>query len=75
MFCHGAFCEIKNKKIKNKAFIHAIKERYQYEMWIDDLPLFGQVGLKQFDESSGIYTCFMCILFVLSVIFQTKTQK
>lgn len=28
-------------------FINAIKNEFEYEMWIDDLPVFGRVGFSQ----------------------------
>lgn len=34
-------------------FIDAINEEYQYEMWVDDLPVFGRVGFAQPNEMMG----------------------
>jgi len=35
------------------AFIDAINDEYQYEMWVDDLPVFGRVGFAQPNEMMG----------------------
>ncbi len=34
-------------------FIDAINDEYQYEMWVDDLPVFGRVGFAQPNEMMG----------------------
>eukprot|EP01083_Nonionella_stella_P318651 1165852_1 len=34
-------------------FIEAISDEYRYEMWVDNLPVFGRVGFAQPNEMSG----------------------
>ena len=34
-------------------FIDAINDEYQYEMWVDDLPVFGRVGFAQPNDMMG----------------------
>ncbi|KAL0280902.1 UNVERIFIED_CONTAM: hypothetical protein PYX00_002059 [Menopon gallinae] len=38
------FCEVELTEEKLKAFIYAVKNRYWYQMYIDDLPVWGTVG-------------------------------
>jgi len=44
------YCEIDLDKAKRDAFVYAIKNHYWYQMYIDDLPIWGEwvfVYLKQ----------------------------
>jgi len=43
--------ELSSKDV-NK-FIDAINKEFQYEMWVDDLPVFGRVGFAQPNELMG----------------------
>ncbi|ETO24009.1 EMP/nonaspanin domain family protein [Reticulomyxa filosa] len=36
-------------------FIHAIKNDYQYEMWVDDLPVWGRVGFYSTENPVEYY--------------------
>ncbi|KAF5902097.1 transmembrane 9 superfamily member 3, partial [Clarias magur] len=38
------YCEIELDKAKRDAFVYAIKNHYWYQMYIDDLPIWGIVG-------------------------------
>ncbi|XP_065153035.1 transmembrane 9 superfamily member 3-like isoform X1 [Paramisgurnus dabryanus] len=49
----GTYCEIDLDKAKNDAFVYAIKNHYWYQMYIDDLPIWGIVG--EADENGDDY--------------------
>lgn len=36
------YCEIEMDKAKQDAFVYAIKNHYWYQMYIDDLPIWGK---------------------------------
>lgn len=36
------YCEIELDKAKRDAFVYAIKNHYWYQMYIDDLPIWGE---------------------------------
>lgn len=36
------YCEIELDKVKRDAFVYAIKNHYWYQMYIDDLPIWGK---------------------------------
>lgn len=36
------YCEIDLDKAKRDAFVYAIKNHYWYQMYIDDLPIWGK---------------------------------
>lgn len=38
------YCEIEMDKAKQDAFVYAIKNHYWYQMYIDDLPIWGKSG-------------------------------
>lgn len=38
----GTYCEIDLDKEKRDAFVYAIKNHYWYQMYIDDLPIWGK---------------------------------
>ncbi|XP_075216975.1 transmembrane 9 superfamily protein member 3 [Lycorma delicatula] len=40
----STYCEIQLNEVKLKAFIYAVKNHYWYQMYIDDLPIWGIVG-------------------------------
>ena len=35
------FCEVKLSEEKYQAFVYAVKNHYWYQMYIDDLPIWG----------------------------------
>jgi transmembrane 9 superfamily protein 3 len=39
---HSVYCEIELNEEKYKAFSYAIKNRYWYQMFVDDLPIWGE---------------------------------
>lgn len=41
---------------KVKAFSYAVKNNYWYQMYIDDLPIWGRVGERSDDKKYSIYT-------------------
>ncbi|XP_033117679.1 transmembrane 9 superfamily member 3-like isoform X1 [Anneissia japonica] len=43
-FPQTKYCEVKITEDKLKAFIYAVKNHYWYQMYIDDLPIWGIVG-------------------------------
>lgn len=43
----GTYCEIDLDKEKRDAFVYAIKNHYWYQMYIDDLPIWGKYSLLQ----------------------------
>uniref|UniRef100_A0AAR2L9R2 Transmembrane 9 superfamily member n=1 Tax=Pygocentrus nattereri TaxID=42514 RepID=A0AAR2L9R2_PYGNA len=47
------YCEIDLNKAKREAFVYAIKNHYWYQMYIDDLPIWGIVG--EADENGEDY--------------------
>ncbi|KPP63710.1 transmembrane 9 superfamily member 3-like, partial [Scleropages formosus] len=47
------YCEIELDKAKREAFVYAIKNHYWYQMYIDDLPIWGIVG--EADENGEDY--------------------
>ncbi|ODM87817.1 Transmembrane 9 superfamily member 3 [Orchesella cincta] len=47
------FCEIELNEEKLKAFVYAVKNRYWYQMFVDDLPIWGVVGEP--DDTKGEY--------------------
>lgn len=38
------YCEVELNEEKLKAFIYAVKNHYWYQMYLDDLPIWGVVG-------------------------------
>ncbi|XP_071455609.1 transmembrane 9 superfamily member 3 [Hetaerina americana] len=48
------YCEILLTEEKQKAFIYAVKNHYWYQMYIDDLPVWGIVG--EVEENGGVYS-------------------
>lgn len=38
----STYCEIELDKAKRDAFVYAIKNHYWYQMYIDDLPIWGK---------------------------------
>jgi len=38
------YCEVKLDEEKLRAFVYAVKNHYWYQMYIDDLPIWGNVG-------------------------------
>ncbi|ESO13128.1 hypothetical protein HELRODRAFT_184872 [Helobdella robusta] len=52
-----SYCEIKMDEVKYQAFAYAIKNNYWYQMYMDDLPIWGSVGEKPKSEDElFIYT-------------------
>ncbi|XP_049948947.1 transmembrane 9 superfamily member 3 [Schistocerca serialis cubense] len=49
------YCEIQLTKEKQKAFIYAVKNHYWYQMYLDDLPVWGIVGEVEETESGTNY--------------------
>ncbi|KAI1285636.1 Transmembrane 9 superfamily member 3 [Halotydeus destructor] len=47
------YCEVTLDTEKLQAFIYAVKNYYWYQMYIDDLPIWGIVG--EFDENDNSY--------------------
>ncbi|KAJ8022820.1 Transmembrane 9 superfamily member 3 [Holothuria leucospilota] len=47
------YCEVELNDEKLGAFIYAVKNHYWYQMYIDDLPIWGIVG--EIDDASGKY--------------------
>ncbi|KAF4525206.1 hypothetical protein B566_EDAN008314 [Ephemera danica] len=45
------YCEVQLTDDKQKAFIYAVKNHYWYQMYIDDLPIWGIVG--ETEENGG----------------------
>lgn len=48
-------CKVELSEQDKLAFIYAVKNQYWYQMYIDDLPLWGVVG-KEEDKEYYIYT-------------------
>lgn len=44
------FCEVELNEEKLKAFVYAVKNHYWYQMYIDDLPVWGIVGEVESEE-------------------------
>lgn len=49
-------CMIELNEEKVKAFTYAVKNNYWYQMYIDDLPIWGRVGERSDDKKYSIYT-------------------
>lgn len=49
-------CMIELNEEKVKAFTYAVKNSYWYQMYIDDLPIWGRVGERSDDKKYSIYT-------------------
>src|SRR5882757_66683 len=47
------YCEVKLNDEKLQAFIYAVKNYYWYQMYIDDMPIWGIVG--EVDENDNSY--------------------
>lgn len=47
------YCKIELNEEKLKAFVYAVKNRYWYQMYVDDLPIWGVVG--EADDTKGEY--------------------
>lgn len=50
------YCEIQLTEEKQKAFSYAVKNHYWYQMYLDDLPVWGIVGEMEDDEGSASYS-------------------
>lgn len=48
-----AYCEIVLTEDSRKVFLYAVKNHYWYQMYIDDLPIWGIVG--DMDEANNVY--------------------
>ena len=70
----GTYCEIDLDKEKRDAFVYAIKNHYWYQMYIDDLPIWGKYSVshskfggylhnKQDAESINVFSLFSTELF------------
>ncbi|CAB3367735.1 transmembrane 9 superfamily member 3 [Cloeon dipterum] len=51
------YCEIELTDDKQKAFVYAVKNHYWYQMYIDDLPIWGIVG--ESEENGGTVNHFI----------------
>ncbi|KDR11018.1 hypothetical protein L798_14383, partial [Zootermopsis nevadensis] len=49
------YCEIQLTDEKQKAFTYAVKNHYWYQMYLDDLPVWGIVGEMEEDEGISNY--------------------
>lgn len=49
----NAYCETQLTEEKHRAFVYAVKNHYWYQMYIDDLPIWGIVG--EIDEGGEGY--------------------
>ena len=38
------FCSVILDELKHKSFMYAVKNHYWYQMYIDDLPIWGKCG-------------------------------
>merc|ERR1712071_341459 len=47
------YCEVELNEEKSKAFIYAVKNHYWYQMYLDDLPIWGVVG--EIDDNNDFY--------------------
>lgn len=47
------YCEIDLDKAKRDAFVYAIKNHYWYQMYIDDLPIWGKSYFISFIKLSS----------------------
>lgn len=52
---HTEICMVELNEEKIKAFSYAVKNDYWYQMYVDDLPIWGKVGDKE-DKKYYIYT-------------------
>ncbi|KAK2185289.1 hypothetical protein NP493_241g06067 [Ridgeia piscesae] len=51
------YCEVQLTKNKYEAFVYAVKNHYWYQMYIDDLPIWGIVGeIEEGGENHYIWT-------------------
>jgi len=41
------YCEVQLTKNKYEAFVYAVKNHYWYQMYIDDLPIWGKFPVAQ----------------------------
>ncbi|ROT64731.1 putative transmembrane 9 superfamily member 3-like [Penaeus vannamei] len=47
------YCEVELDEVRLKTFVYAVKNHYWYQMYIDDLPIWGIVG--EIDEANDAY--------------------
>ncbi|XP_068245606.1 transmembrane 9 superfamily member 3-like [Palaemon carinicauda] len=47
------YCEVELDELRLKTFLYAVKNHYWYQMYIDDLPIWGIVG--EIDEANDAY--------------------
>ncbi|XP_071528794.1 transmembrane 9 superfamily member 3 [Panulirus ornatus] len=47
------YCEVELNEVRLKTFVYAVKNHYWYQMYIDDLPIWGIVG--EVDEANDVY--------------------
>ena len=61
---HVKYCSVKLTPEKYQAFVYAVKNHYWYQMYIDDLPIWGRL---QFNHSIFLFqlNCYSLIEFVL----------
>lgn len=52
------YCEIELDKAKRDAFVYAIKNHYWYQMYIDDLPIWGECYFVS--SFKGLVACLCC---------------
>lgn len=57
----GTYCEIDLDKEKRDAFVYAIKNHYWYQMYIDDLPIWGKYSLLQTRTITSVLRCLSSI--------------
>lgn len=58
----STYCEIELDKAKRDAFVYAIKNHYWYQMYIDDLPIWGKLITTFYFINTSTFTCFFCFV-------------
>ena len=48
------YCEVTLTEEKYQAFVYAVKNHYWYQMYIDDLPIWGKCTKRQIQPMSNV---------------------
>ena len=48
------YCEVTLTEEKYQAFVYAVKNHYWYQMYIDDLPIWGKCTKRQIQSMSNV---------------------
>lgn len=58
----ATYCEIDLDKEKRDAFVYAIKNHYWYQMYIDDLPIWGKYCILHLHNKQDLCNDFVKVI-------------